>query len=413
MPRIKASFENQQGEALAGLLETPDAEPLAYALFAHCFTCSKDIAAASRISRALAALGIAVLRFDFTGLGNSDGDFANTNFSSNVQDLIAAAQYLESQHQPPAMLIGHSLGGAAVLAAAHAIPAAKAVVTIGAPATAEHVEHLFKNKRAEILEHEHATVELGGREFTIKRQFLDDLAEHNDREHISTLKKALLVFHSPVDATVSIDEATKIYQAAKHPKSFVSLDKADHLLSKREDSEYVAATISAWAGRYLALDGAKAERPSGTAPSVPEGHLRVTAPPTGLTQRIYAQRHQLTADEPASLGGNDLGPNPYELLLASLGACTSMTLRMYAKRKSIDLGEIDILLVYNRIHAKDCEECESTEGFVGRIDRSITLHGNLTADDRQRLLTIADKCPVHKTLSGEITIKTALAQPVT
>ena len=408
MPRIKASFENQQGTSLAGLLETPDGPPRAYALFAHCFTCSKDIAAASRISRGLAGLGIAVLRFDFTGLGNSDGDFANTNFSSNLQDLIAAAEYLESQHQAPAMLIGHSLGGAAVLAAAHAIPSAKAVVTIGAPATADHVEHLFEHRREEIRDQQQASVNLGGREFTIKRQLLDDLAEYNDSEHIGRLKKALLVFHSPVDTTVSIDEAAKIYQAAKHPKSFVSLDKADHLLSQRLDSEYVAATIAAWAGRYLDLETAEAERSSGTAPPVLEGHIRVLASAASLTQRIYSQRHQLTADEPAGLGGDDLGPNPYELLLASLGACTSMTLRMYANRKNIKLGEIDISLVHNRIHARDCEECESTEGYVGRIDRTIKLQGELSADDRQRLLVIADKCPVHKTLSGEIVIKSEL-----
>ncbi len=412
MPRIKASFENQQGETLAGLLEAPETPPLAYALFAHCFTCSKDIAAASRISRALAGLGIAVLRFDFTGLGNSDGDFANTNFSSNVQDLVAAAHYLETKYQAPAMLIGHSLGGAAVLAAAQVIPSSKAIVTIGAPASAAHVEHLFTHKRSEILEDNEANVSLGGREFRIKRQFLDDIAAHNDQSHIRALKQALLVFHSPIDEIVSIDEAGKIYQAAKHPKSFVSLDKADHLLSKREDSQYVAAVIAAWAGRYLSLHEIKAERSSGTAPAVTDGQVRVMAGASGLTQQISTHHHQITADEPAALGGLDLGPNPYELLLASLGACTSMTLRMYAKRKNIALDNIDIELSHNRIHAKDCEACESSDGLVAHIARTIELQGDLSEEQRQRLLAIADKCPVHKTLSGEIVITSELIDSV-
>jgi putative redox protein len=409
MPRIKASFPNQQGEPLSALLETPEGTTQAYALFAHCFTCSKDIAAASRITRGLASKGIAVLRFDFTGLGNSDGDFANTNFSSNLQDLIQASSYLEENYSAPVLLIGHSLGGAAVLAAAQFIESIKAVVTIGAPATAQHLEHFFTKVKDEIHEQDEVTVDLAGRQFTIKKQFLDDINNYNDIEHIAKLNKALLVFHSPVDDTVSIDEAAKIYTAAKHPKSFISLDRADHLLSRREDSEYVSAVIASWAGRYLELSKAKEEASSGTAILVAPGEVIVSEQNRQFTRRIYTENHQLIADEPISSGGSDQGPNPYEYLLTSLGACTSMTIRMYANRKNIKLENIEITLNHSRIHAEDCKTCESNDGFVDRIDKIIKLEGDLSEDERQRLLEIADKCPVHKTLHNEILITSRLA----
>ena len=409
MPRVKASFNNQHGETLAGLLEVPESETRAYAIFAHCFTCSKDIAAASRITRGLSGKGVAVLRFDFTGLGNSDGDFANTNFSSNLQDLVAAARWLEQNHSAPSMLIGHSLGGAAVLAAAQSIPTIKALVTIGAPATAEHVEHLFESSKEEIMTREQALVDLAGRQFTIKKQFLDDISRYNDVEHISNLGKALLVFHSPVDTTVSIDEAAKIYSAAKHPKSFISLDKADHLLSRRQDSEYVSEVIASWAGRYLELDDSKEEKSSGTAPKLESGQVFIGEQGKGFTRRIYTEKHQLLADEPGAVGGADLGPNPYEYLLASLGACTSMTIRMYASRKKLDLDNVEVLLEHSRIHAEDCESCETEAGFVDRIEKTIKLEGDLSDDEKQRLLEIADRCPVHKTLHNEILIESRLA----
>ncbi|MGR8950152.1 MAG: bifunctional alpha/beta hydrolase/OsmC family protein [Gammaproteobacteria bacterium] len=407
MPRIKAEFDNEQGQRLAGLLETPAGEAQAFALFAHCFTCSKDIAAASRITRALAQYGIATLRFDFTGLGNSDGDFANTNFSSNLNDLISAAQFLYDDYDPPTLLIGHSLGGAAVLAAAHEIDSVKAVATIGAPASAKHVEHLFAGARAEI-ESGSAAVDLGGRKFKIKKQFLEDIERYSSTDHIARLNAALLVLHSPVDTTVSISEASRIYQAARHPKSFISLDQADHLLSRPEDSQYAASVIATWAGRFLSLDQIKPETSSGPAPSVAAGSVLVTERDKKFLRGIYTEKHQFIGDEPTSVGGSDLGPNPYEYLLAALGSCTSMTIRMYANRKKIVLEDVSVTLVHDRIHAQDCEECESESGQVDVIRRQIDLKGELSDAERQRLFEIADRCPVHRTLENEIRIESEL-----
>lgn len=408
MARLKITFPNRQGIRLAGLLETPDENTTVYALFAHCFTCSKDIAAASRISRALNARGIAVLRFDFTGLGNSDGDFANTGFSSNIQDLIAAAEFLGSQYRAPALLIGHSLGGAAVLAAAGDIAAARAVVTIGAPATADHILRLFTTHPESTLDPQQAEISLGGRVFTISRRFLEDIAAYDSTGHIAELGKALLILHSPVDEVVSIDEAAKIYGAARHPKSFISLDRADHLLSSKEDSRYAADVIAAWAGRYLDLTTADPGREADSSPRPEPGQVLVGEQNKQFTRRIFTANHLLTADEPAPSGGLDLGPNPYEYLLAALGACTSMTIRMYANRKQFPLENIEVLLQHSRIHADDCRECESTEGMVDRIEKNVKLEGDLTAEQRDRLMEIADRCPVHRTLLNEILIQSTL-----
>ncbi|MEM9529306.1 MAG: bifunctional alpha/beta hydrolase/OsmC family protein [Pseudomonadota bacterium] len=400
MQRQKIEFANSQGEQLAGLLESPD-QPRAYALFAHCFTCGKDLTAASRITRTLAEAGIATLRFDFTGLGGSDGDFANTNFSGNVQDLLAAAKFLAAEYQAPKLLIGHSLGGAAVLAAAHALPKVRAVATIGAPATAEHVKHLMSEKEQEIREADAVEVELAGRKFTIQRQFLEDLDRHNDTSHIAKLKKALLVLHSPLDGIVPIDEASRIYTAARHSKSFVSLDRADHLLSRREDAKYAAEVIAAWAGRYLAQPVTDAE-PAAVAP----GHVRITEANKAFTRVVETPAHRLLADEPEQVGGHNRGPNPYEYLLAALGTCTSMTMRMYANHKKLKLDSIDVDLVHDRVHAEDCQACESSDGYVDRIRKVVHIEGDLTEAQRARLLEIADRCPVHKTLHNEILIET-------
>jgi len=312
--RTKVEFPSQ-GQNLAGLLETP-AQPIrAYVLFAHCFTCGKDVAAASRISRFLVQYGFAVFRFDFTGLGNSDGDFANTNFSSNTEDLLAAAAFLEQQYQAPQLLIGHSLGGAAVLAMAGKLPKVKAIVTIAAPFEASHVIHNFDAHLDTIEQSGSAKVNLGPREFTIKKQFIDDL-RNQTTAHIQHLNKALLVLHSPIDLTVDIADAEKIYKAAKHPKSFVSLDTADHLLSKSIDSEYVAQTISGWASRYIpAADTSR--------PNVTEGHITVAELDHKFQQSVFSDHHSWYADEPTQVGGQNTGPDPYEHLLAALGACTS------------------------------------------------------------------------------------------
>jgi len=409
--RIKLEFPNAEGNQLAGLLEMPPpgVEADRFAIFAHCFTCGKDIAAASRISRALANRGIAVLRFDFTGLGNSDGDFANTNFSSNVSDLLAAAKALELQYEAPALLIGHSLGGAAVLAAAPRLASVEAVVTIAAPATAEHVKHLFRPVQDELHKSGEARVTIGSRTFRIKRQLIEDLENYADASHLRELRRPLLVFHSPVDRIVSIEEAARIYQAAIHPKSFISLDKADHLLSNREDAEYVASTLVAWASRYLGLGEHGFERNYGTAPNVEDGEVLVTELDTKFLRGLFTSSHQAMSDEPLAMGGRNLGPSPYDLLLMALGACTSMTLRMYANHKQLDLDDVEVRLRHARVHADDCAaDCNDSDRRIERITRRLDLTGDLTEAQRRRLLQIADRCPVHRTLESGLDIQTQL-----
>jgi putative redox protein len=401
----KITFTGSQGEELAARLDRPLGEPRAYALFAHCFTCSKDVFAAARISTALAERGIAVFRFDFTGLGMSGGDFGNTNFSSNVDDLLAAADFMRENFQAPAILIGHSLGGAAILAAAGRVSEARAVATIGAPFDPGHIAHLFADARAEIESAGEAEVSIGGRAFRVRKQFLDDIAAQPMESAIGTLGKALLIFHAPLDQTVGIDNAGLIFAAARHPKSFVSLDDADHLLSRKRDAIYVASLLAAWASRYLG-DEAAAEK----APQVEAGTVLVAETGEGkYTNLVSDGRHTLRADEPSSVGGLDTGMTPYGLLQAALGACTSMTLRMYAERKKWPLEKIAVRLKHDKIHAEDCAECETTFGKIDRIERELLLTGALDDGQRQKLLEIADKCPVHRTLESENLIVTSLA----
>jgi putative redox protein len=424
MPSERFDFLNAAGLRLAGLLDNPAGEVRAYALFAHCFTCGKDVHAAKRIAEGLTALGIAVLRFDFTGLGSSEGEFANTTFSSNVADLVAAADQLRKVKRAPAILIGHSLGGAAVLAAAAGVPEARAVVTIAAPSDPAHVTGLFKEGLAEIGAGGELEVTLAGRPFHIRRAFLEDVAEQELSGRVRGLHKALLVFHSPTDDIVGIDNASRIFAAARHPKSFVSLAGADHLLSRRSDAAYVANVITAWAERYLDMAAPGTERitdetpagapvvgvpPDRAAPaSVGESGL-VTVRETRqgrLQQEITSGPHRLLADEPVDAGGTDSGPNPYDLLLAALGACTAMTLRLYAERKALRLDRVTVRLRHARTHAQDCETCETREGMIDRIECGIVLEGPLDAQERARLLEIADKCPVHRTLTSEVDIRT-------
>ena len=396
---IDVSFTGTDGDTLAGVIHRPPGPLRGWAIFAHCFTCSKDLRAVRQISRALTRHEIGVLRFDFTGLGESGGEFADTTFSSNVDDLVSAAAFLEREYGAPSILIGHSLGGAAVLAAAGRCPTVKAVATIGAPADPAHVRHLFGACAADIETKGQAEVKLAGRSFIVRKRFLDDLESHESEEAIAALDRALLVFHSPQDNTVGIENARKIYQAARHPKSFVSLDGADHLLTRARDARYVADVVAAWATRYV--EGEQV-------PELEEGTVVVEGR-RGLQQRVRAGKHSILADEPTRLGGTDTGPTPYDLLLAALGTCTSMTLRMYAERKKWPLEQVEVTLHHRRVHAKDCADCESKDGHVDWIDRTITLHGELDADQRARLLEIANKCPVHRTLHNELRIETVLA----
>ena len=400
MPFEKLRFKNPEGDALAARLDLPEGEsPCAYALFAHCFTCSKDLRAVGAISRALNRHGIAVLRFDFTGLGESEGDFADTNFSSNIDDLVVAADFLAEHYEAPRILVGHSLGGAAVLQAAHRLDTVQAVSTIGAPYDPEHVTRHLDDAVEDIKAKGEARITLAGRTFTIRKQFLDDLAATKMEETIRTLDRALLIFHSPVDQTVGIDNAGRIFQAAKHPKSFVSLDDAHHLLTDRADAEYVGVVLGAWAEKYV--DRSRSE------PMTTEGDV-TTRTGNAYRTEIQAGRHALVSDEPEDVGGDDDGPSPYDLLLSALGSCTGMTLRMYADRKEWPLEETIVHLSHEKIHAEDCDRCDTDEGRVDRIERVIEVRGALSDEQRQRLLEIANKCPVHRTLHSEVDVHSSL-----
>jgi putative redox protein len=407
----RITFPGSQGAELAARLDLPAGPPRAFALFAHCFTCSKDIAAASRIANALTDVGFGVLRFDFTGLGMSGGEFANTNFTSNTDDLVAAAAWLRTEHRAPQVLVGHSLGGSAVLAVAASIPEVRAVATIGAPASPEHVTGVFESSLAEISAAGVAEVQLAGRPFTIRQQFVDDLRNHVITDRVATMKRPLLVLHSPIDNTVSIDHAAEIFGAARHPKSFVSLDGADHLLSDRADAAFAASMIGAFADRYIVDESGALDAPRASAPVV------VSETSQGpFLNHVVVGRHRLLADEPESIGGFDAGPSPYDFLGAALGACTSMTLRMYADRKSVPLDRVTVAVTHGKVHANDCAECAENgalsgrSGMIDRFERVITVAGDeLTDEHRAKLLEIADKCPVHRTLESASAIVTRLA----
>ncbi len=396
MHQRKIRFPNAAGQMLAGVLHEPlFTPPRAAVLFAHCFTCTKNNAAAVRISRALADGGYAVLRFDFTGLGESEGDFARSGFSANVADLVAAAAWLRAEQATPALLVGHSLGGLAALQAAARIADCRAVTTIGAPARAEHVARHLDGDLDSLRTRGSGEVKIGGRPFRLSREFLDDLALPPPA--LAQLRRALLIMHAPRDTIVSIEHASQLFIAAKHPKSFVSLDDADHLLSRAADAAYAAGVIAAWADRYLPA----------AAPAPSSGVSARTAA-QGFRTPIQAGRHRLLADEPATAGGEDAGPSPYDLLSAALAACTSMTLQMYARHKGLALTEVGVQVEHAKIHAEDCEHCATRSGRIDRFERSIRLQGELSDAQRQRLLEIADRCPVHRTLHGEVDVLTRL-----
>jgi uncharacterized OsmC-like protein/alpha/beta superfamily hydrolase len=399
----KIVFPNSKGERLAARLDLPaDEKPVAYAIFAHCFTCTKNFKAVVNINRALARESIAVLRFDFTGLGESEGEFEETNFSTNIADLVAASRYLEDSYEAPKLLIGHSLGGAAVLRAAEHIPSCVAVATIAAPAEVSHFRNALGGT-LDVIEREGAAeVNLAGRMFKITKQFVDDLDRARMEQSIRTLKRALLVLHSPTDEIVSIENAFQIFQKADYPKSFVSLDGADHLLSRHEDSLYAASVLAAWSRKYLTIP-----RPE-ISEEIPDNRVIVRTGRVGYHTEILAKGHHLFADEPIALGGANTGPNPYDFLLAALGACTSITLRMYADRKAWPLDGIVVRLNHEKIHAENCEGCETKMGKLDRIEKEIELLGALDGEQRRRLFEIADMCPVHRTLQSKIIIQSKL-----
>lgn len=401
----KLTFTNEQGDRLAGRLDLPiDEKPRAYALFAHCFTCTKNLNAVFHINRALTRKGIAVLRFDFTGLGESEGEFSETNFRTNVSDLVAAASYLGENFEAPKLLIGHSLGGAAVLHAAAHIPSSVAVSTIASPFDPGDVRRHLGNAAREIEQRGEASITLAGKSFVLTRQFLEELEQTRMEEAIGNLGRALLIFHSPRDTVVGIDNAARIFQTAKHPKSFVSLDQSDHLLSQRSDAAYLGDVLAAWAGKYIP----ELDDRSRPARSLTDNRVTVRTGKVGYQTEITANEHHLVADEPISVGGANTGPTPYDYLVSALGACTSMTLRMYSDRKQLPLDEVVVRLRHQKVHATDCAECTAKEGMVDLIEREIELVGELDESQRKRLLEIADRCPVHRTLHSEIHVKSWL-----
>ena len=401
----RVQFVSSAGHLLAGALHRPDAgSPRAYALFAHCFTCTRNARAAVYIAEALCHEGIAVLRFDFTGLGDSGGEFADTHFSSNVQDLLDAADYLKREHHAPDILVGHSLGGTAMLAAAHHIGSAVAVATIGSPADAEHVLQLLEDDLATIERHGEAQVSLAGRPFHIRKDFVDDVRSQSVRDGIRGLRKALLVMHSPIDEVVPLAEAASIYSSALHPKSFISLDDADHLLTRSADSRYAGHVLAAWASRFIHDPEEDIE------PAIYHtGHVVVSGRPEDIFRvSINADGHRFEGDEPEKYGGTDSGPSPYDLLSAALASCTVMTLNMYARRKRLPLESVRVDVQHGKIHARDCEDCTSGDGKIDRFVRTIHLQGDLNPEQRERLLHIADRCPVHRSLHSEINIHSRL-----
>ena len=400
----KVSFKNKDNEQLAGRLELPlDQNPHNFVLFAHCFTCTKNLTAIRNIGRALTRAGFGVLRFDFTGLGESEGDFENTNFSGNVQDLVEAAQFLGKNYMAPTLLIGHSLGGAAAIFAAAKLPSVKAVAVINSPSTPSHVMHILKDSETEINKKGKAKVNLGGTDFTIKKQFLEDLQNKSLLSVVADFKKALLILHSPQDRIVGIKNAEEVYIAAHHPKSFVSLDGVDHLLSEKEDSQYVGEVIAGWASRYVDISPRDQISSKSKVAASLDGKDK-------FTTQLKLGDHSGIADEPTSFGGNNFGPTPYDYISAGLAACTAMTIQMYARRKKWEIENVTVHIDYSKDHALDCESCEDNSAKIDTFSRKIKFKGDLSVDQKKRLLEIADKCPVHKTFITKTQILTELIE---
>ncbi|NND33334.1 MAG: OsmC family protein [Saprospiraceae bacterium] len=400
-------FINHNGDKLSAKIEfPPDQKPRAFAIFVHCFTCNKNLSAVRNISQCLATTGLAVLRFDFTGLGESEGEFVETGFSTNITDILAAASFLSEQFKPPSLIIGHSLGGTAAIFAASSIPSLEAIVTIGSPADPAHVKHLVSDCLREIEEHGETEVSIAGRKFTIGQTFLKDLIQQDIKIILKELKKAILVMHAPFDKIVGIENAKWLYKAAYHPKSFISLDDADHILSQKQHSRYAGTVIAAWATKYIPLESQKNL-------SSQQKVVVNLEPEDKFTTLIKAGNHYLTADEPMSVGGDDFGPAPYDLLAASLGACTAMTLRMYANRKKWKIGSVQVHLTHDKVYVEDQLASVSDATGSRKVDviyRIIEFSADLSREQSQRLLEIADRCPVHRTLEGSVLVRTSLSE---
>lgn len=399
----KLIFENRSGIELSADLYMPlDKFPVCYAIFAHCFTCSKNFVAVKRISSALSQCGVAVMSFDFTGLGKSEGEFEESSFHSNVSDLLDASDFLSKEYSAPKLLIGHSLGGAAVIHASAQLPNVEAICTIGAPSDPIHIKNLLSEGLDKIETQGFASVKIGGRPFKITKDFVNALQQNPLEGFMKQLKKAILIMHSPQDEIVGIENAATIFKAAFHPKSFISLDGADHMITKKEDAEYIAALISSWSTRYISIDQ------ESDLNDTDGNQVLVRLSGGGFTSEIKTPHHHLIADEPIDVGGADLGPNPYDLLLASLGSCTAMTLKMYANRKKWPLDEVIVYLNHDKVYPNDSQEPENSSAKVSQFTRIIQMTGDLDDSQRQRLLEISNKCPVHRTLQEDIIIQTML-----
>lgn len=401
MKKERIQFRNRKGIELSAFIYHPlDQHPRFFALFAHCFTCNKNLKAVQTICNTLSQTGVAVMSLDFTGLGNSKGEFEDSNFSSNISDLVDASGFLQERYKAPSLLIGHSFGGAAAIFAAQSLPEIKALVTIGSPSDLKHITHLFDDHLEHIKENGSSRVNIRGRPFKINHSFIHDLQQNDLGSCLSKLRKPILILHSPQDLIVDIRHAAQLYEKAFHPKSFISLDGADHLLSNPADSEYVGEMVSSWSKKYIS---------SPTISNDTKGHeVKVRLAGPGYTTEVKTPYHHLLADEPEEVGGNNLGPTPYDLLMAALGTCTAMTLQMYANRKKWDLKEITVFLDHDKVHRKDGEDFEKNVSKVSRFTRYIEILGEVDEEQEQKLIEIADKCPVHRTLKENIIIETKI-----
>ena len=404
MNTIRLEIENRKGLKLQAYLELPaNQKPNHFAIFAHCFSCNSNFNAVKNISRSLSNHGFGVLRFDFTGLGRSEGEFAESHFSANVDDLIDVAQYLEKNYKAASLLVGHSLGGAAVIVAASKLESIKAVATVGAPATVNHVTHLFSHAIDEVADKGEVEVKIGGRPFKINQDFVNDFSKTDLPEITKKLRKPILVMHAPFDSVVGIENAHQIYHNAIHPKSFISLDDADHLLTRSTDSVYVGNMIGAWVDKYFPSEENNMIYTKG---EQLVGHLNLVE--DNFTTSIQTKKHSFIADEPASIGGNDFGPSPYDYLSAGLAACTVMTLKMYAERKKWDLQEVFVYITYSKKHSDDLEIDVEKPTRFDHLQKKLKFIGDLDEKQTQRLKEIASKCPVHKTLHSETQVITKL-----